>query len=65
MSKIIIHNNTNRSVFQVMQHVASVMAEGRVSDEGKSYCAIIKFHDGIMVATRRNKNSDTFYVEEV
>ena len=48
-----------------VQRVATVMAGGRVSDEGRDYCWVSTFSDGIVVCVLRvygRVNSDSFVV---
>jgi len=51
-----------------VERVASAMAQGRISGEGKYYCWASTFTDGIIVVTRgpgkRFVNSDSFIVYE-
>ena len=60
--KIIIENQTDKPMQDIMPYIQSVIRRGRVSDNEKSYCFVSRFMDGVMVAARRNKASDTFIV---
>lgn len=44
------------------QCVDRVIKQGRISDEGRSYCYVTVFEKSIHVAAVANKNSDTFTV---
>ena len=68
MEKIIIQNETDLPIVDVLPFVASVLRDGRVSDNGKAYCygSVWRdfFVDGqhLMVAAIRNEKSDRFVV---
>lgn len=62
MSKIIIDNRSNTSDMVALEMVKRVVASGRISGEGKSYCFATVFSCGVDVLARRNKASDTFVV---
>lgn len=62
MERIIIENRTQIPIDEIMLYVRKVIEGGRVSEDGKSYCFITTFRDGIVVSVRRNKNSDRFVV---
>lgn len=67
MSKIIIHNLSKvKTDAEALEMVSQVVADGRVSANGKSYCYLTVFtrHDGNFgVSAILNKSgSDTFKV---
>lgn len=61
--KLIINNDSDLSMAEVLVLTQSVVSDGRVSGDGKSYCYITSFVNGkfrgIMCYAQRNKNSDT------
>ena len=62
MGKLIIKNNSSLSDRDAMRVVGKVIEEGRVSDNGKSYCYLSIYNlkpNKIAVSARVNKNSDT------
>lgn len=66
MSKLIIENRTlGLSDYQCLAYVEKVIAQGRISNNGKQYCYLTAFEKvggKIMVATDLNKNSDRFVI---
>lgn len=62
MGKIIIDNLSDLPDRDVIKYVASVMAEGRISNNGKQYCCHSVFADGVQVSAALNKKSDKFTV---
>lgn len=65
MSKIIIHNNSSASDLLALICVQQVIADGRISNEGKQYCYATLFKSlKVAVTTRLNKSSDVFYVTD-
>ena len=61
--KLIIDNKTDKTMAEIMGHVAKVLEMGRVSDDD-GYCYQTEFNDGVIVSARRNKASDTLVVWE-
>ena len=62
MGKLIIKNNSSLSDRDAMRVVGRVIEEGRLSDNGKSYCYLSIYNlkpNKIAVLARLNKNSDT------
>lgn len=61
--KLIIRNQSDLSMAEVLGLAQSVVSDGRISGDFKSYCYITSFvYDrfrGIMCYAQRNKNSDT------
>jgi len=61
--KLIIRNQSDLSMAEVLFLAQSVVSDGRVSGDSKSYCYITSFVNGkfrvIMCYAQRNKNSDT------
>ena len=62
MNKIIIENRTEKPMIEILGYVATVMDQGRISNDGKQYCYITRFAGDIMVVTDLNKKSDRFVV---
>ena len=68
--KLIIRNQSDLSMAEVLGLAQSVVSDGRVSGNSKSYCYITSFvygrFRGIICYAQRNKNSDTltFWREE-
>ena len=62
IEKIIIENRSDAPFGRCMGHVRSVIAGGRISDNGKQYCYLTDFGDGLKVAASLNKKSDKFVV---
>jgi hypothetical protein len=63
VSKIIIQNDSSRSDIQSLQYVITVIRQGRVSDDGRSYNDA-RFDDGVTVESTRNDQSDRFVVRD-
>lgn len=61
-SKIIIENRTSLSDAEALRRVEQVVREGRISNNGKSYCYCSRFGDDVFVSAFTNKNSDRFVV---
>lgn len=61
-NKIIIENRTELPLLKVMWYVEAVMKEGLISNDGKQYCYMTTFRDGICVSTDLNKKSHRFVV---
>lgn len=49
------------SDYEALLHVQAVIRDGRVSDNGKSYCFVTRFSDGIVVYADKKK-ADIFNV---
>lgn len=66
MSKFIIDNRTDLGDEAILSYVASVMAQGRISNEGKQYCYLTRFKHPVegfvQVATDLNEKSDRFVI---
>lgn len=68
--KLIIRNQSDLSMAEVLALAQSVVSDGRISGDFKSYCYITSFvygkFRGITCYAQRNKNSDTltFWREE-
>ena len=63
MSRLIINIRDGVSEAKAIRHVAQVIEEGRVSNEGKQYCYVTTFMDGVGVSASITKNgTDTFTV---
>lgn len=64
-SKLIIHNLTNLSDWDVLHYIIKVVQEGLVSEtkNGKQYSFVTTFIDGYTVVTSKNKqNTHTFWI---
>lgn len=62
MSKLIIDNRANLPATTVLDRVSQVVAQGRISGDGKHYCYATTWRDGVAVYAKRNLASDTFTV---
>tara|TARA_R110002073_G_scaffold331631_1_gene516574 strand:+ start:2670 stop:2888 length:219 start_codon:yes stop_codon:yes gene_type:complete len=63
MGKLIIRNESSLSDIQAIEIVGKVIEEGRISDNGKSYCYLSIYNlqpTKVAVSVRRNGKSDTF-----
>ena len=61
--KIIVNNESDRLTDEdSLWYVQQVINEGRISDNGKSYCYCMNFKTKITVYATRNKTSDIFRV---
>ena len=60
MTKIIIENRTDKPDSHIVRLVASVIENGRVSNNGKQYCYVTAFSNGVSIASELNKKSDRF-----
>ena len=47
-----------------LEHVASVMRNGRISGNGKYYCYVTIFPDGTRVRVNEYRKSDCFVVDK-
>ena len=61
MSNIIIHKADDISDYEALLHVQTVIRDGRISKDGKSYCYVTIFSDDIIVYADKKK-SDIFTV---
>ena len=64
-SKLIIHNLTNLSDWDVLHYIINVVQEGLVSEtkNGKQYSFVTTFIDGYTVVASKNKqNTHTFWI---
>lgn len=59
MSRIIIDNRSSKSDERVIEMVSTIVAEGRVSNDGRQYC-YVTVSDGLAIASYLNKKSDRF-----
>lgn len=65
MSKLIIHNLTNLSDWDVLHYIIKVIQEGFVSEtkNGKQYSFVTTFKNGYTVIANKNKqNTHTFWI---
>ena len=62
--KIIIHNFTDLSDFEVLLYVGVVIERGKVSKtgEGEQYCFVTTFSGGITVYSGRKNDTYTFKI---
>lgn len=63
--RIIVRTDESIDMIEAVKWVSKVIAEGRISDDGKAYCYHTTFGFKVNVSAIRNKNSDTFYVYKV
>lgn len=61
MSDILIHKPDTMSDYAALKYVQSVIASGRISQNGKCYTYVTEFSDGIIVYADKKK-SDIFTV---
>ena len=66
MSRIIVDNQSSLSDAKAFEAIIKILKDGRVSENGKSYCYHTVFYisqnEELHVTIRRNKISDTFMV---
>lgn len=62
VAEIIIHKADDITDYDALLHVQAVIRGGRVSKDGKSYCYVTTFHDGIIVYADKKK-ADIFTVK--
>ena len=64
-SKIIIHNHSDLSDYDVLLYVNTVIKQGKISktNEGDQYCFVTTFKGGITVCSGRRNNTYTFIIE--
>lgn len=60
-NNIIIHKDDRISDYDALLHIQTVIRGDRVSDNGKCYCHVTRFKDGIIVYAD-HKKSDIFTV---
>ena len=60
MEKIIVENRTDRPMAEILELVASIVAQGRVSDSGRQYCYVSIFREGLVITATRDRRSDRF-----
>ena len=60
--KIIIDIRDNIPSTDALMKVAQVIEDGRTSNNGKNYCWLTAWNDGVNIYSKRNKQSDTFTV---
>lgn len=60
--KIIIDIRDNISTTDALMKVSQVIDGGRCSNDGKNYCWLTAWNDGVNIYSKRNKQSDTFTV---
>ena len=65
MSKIIIDNRSDLTIDEALARVASVIAKGRISGDGKNYCYATAWPDGTNVFAARSVSNDTFVVATI
>ena len=62
MADIIIHKKSDTmSDYDALLHVQTVIRDGRVSNNGKCYCYVTRFRDGVIVYADKKK-ADIFTV---
>ena len=64
MSKIHITVEEGIEPSVALEHVAEVMKRGRISGNGKYYCYVTDFTDGVRVRVNEYRKSDCFVVEK-
>lgn len=60
--KLIIDNRSRLEDSECLTLIQRVMEEGRVSNNGKQYCYVTRFHGGVTVYSDLNKKSDRFII---
>lgn len=63
--KIIIHNYSDLSDYDIMLYIASVISQRKISktSQGEQYCFVTIFKHGITISSERRNNTYTFFVE--
>ena len=63
--KIIIHNYSDLSDYEVLLYIAGIVKWGKVSktSQGEQYCPVMIYKSGITISSGRKNNTYTFYVE--
>lgn len=63
--KIIIHNYSDLSDYEVLLYIAGVVDGGKVSktSQGEQYCFVTTYKSGITISSGRKNNTYTFYIE--
>ena len=61
MADILIHKSDDISDYDALLHIQSVIRDGRISNNEKSYCYVTKFADGFIVYADKKK-ADIFTV---
>jgi hypothetical protein len=67
MNRLIINNESSLSDSEVLEVIASVISQGRISDDGLSYCyltILVRGDKEYGVRATLNKVSDSFTVWE-
>lgn len=59
-SKIIIHNYTKFSDFEVIKYVVQVIENGKISNDEKNYCYLTIFKDNIAVIAEKQNKKETY-----
>lgn len=64
--KIIIHNYTDLSDYDILLYINVVIKQGKISKtkQGEQYSFITMFKNGIVVCSGRKNNTYTFYIEQ-
>ena len=60
--KLIIHNYTDLEDYEATKYVLAVIAEGKVSDEGRVYSYVTTFKSKITIFCTRKNNTYTFKI---
>jgi hypothetical protein len=60
--KIHIEIRNDIDPITALYKVKQVIEQGKISNDGKNYCWINEWSDGIIVSTRDNRKSDYFVV---
>jgi hypothetical protein len=59
MSKIILHIEKPVTELEAVNALRSVIVQGKISDNGNSYCYAARFAGGYMVVTRGTQTNGT------
>lgn len=60
--KFIIHHDENVSSPNASYYIMKVLEQGMVSDNGKAYCYVTTFGNGVRVLARKIKTGHSFWV---
>ena len=61
-ARLIVDNCAPIPMRDALEYVAVVVGKGRISNEGKQYCYVTSFKDGIVAHASLNKASDRIVI---
>jgi len=62
VSRLIVDCRANITMAEALEYAAVVVGKGRISNEGKQYCYVSSFKDGIVAHASVNKTSDRIVI---